>query len=64
MLTFLGPGGRTRGVLEVGALLGHLTRVGLVGPKESVASVELGNEIMGGAGATWVHRFDVVHADP
>ena len=64
MLTFRGPRGRTRGVLDVGALLGHLTRVGLVRPKEAVASVELGNEIMGGAGATWVHRFDVVRADP
>jgi hypothetical protein len=43
----------------VGGLLGHLGRAGLLRPDERVASVELGNEIMGGAGTTWVHRFDV-----
>lgn len=59
MLTFRGPGGRTRGVLDIGALLGHLSRTGLVRREESVAGVELGNEIMGGAGTTWVHQFDV-----
>lgn len=58
-LSFRGPSGRTRGCLPVGTLLGHLRRAGLVRGGESVASVELGNAIMGGAGTTWVHRFDV-----
>jgi hypothetical protein len=47
------------GSLPVGALLGHLRRAGLVRGGESVASVEMGNAIMGGAGTTWVHRFEV-----
>jgi len=58
-LSLRGPSGRTRGLLPVGALLGHLRRAGLVRGGESVASVEMGNAIMGGAGTTWVHRFDV-----
>jgi RNA polymerase sigma factor (sigma-70 family) len=49
----------TRGTVDLGALLGHLVRLGRARPDQHVASIELGNEIMGGAGTTWIERFDL-----
>ena len=49
-------------------LLGHLPaqaaslperHLGLVSPDEYVASVEFGNEVVGGSGTTWVRKFAV-----
>jgi hypothetical protein len=36
-----------------------LTAAKLVSTSDYVASVEFGNEIMGGTGTTWIHHFDV-----
>lgn len=47
------------GSVDLGALLAHLVRHGLVPREHYVASVELGNEIQGGTGTTFVTRFDV-----
>lgn len=59
MLTLRGVGGRKSGALALGALLFELARRGLVESDEYLTSVELGNEVMGGAGTTFVERYDL-----
>lgn len=48
-----------RSTLNLAAFLQHLIDVGFARPDQYVASVELGNEIRGGAGTTWISRFEV-----
>lgn len=57
--TFRGTGGRTRGELALGALLSELLRRRAVRRDQHLTSVELGNEVMGGAGSSFVERFSV-----
>lgn len=59
LLSFKSPKVQHRGTISVHTLLDHLVRKGLVRPDEYVASVEFGNEVMGGSGTTWVKRFEV-----
>jgi hypothetical protein len=59
LLSFKSPTIRRKGRISIHALLEHLVNSKLVSPDEYVASVEFGNEVMGGAGTTWVRRFDL-----
>lgn len=59
VLTLRGVGGRHQGVLPFGELLTELVRRGLVDCSQFVTCTELGNEVMGGAGATFIERFKV-----
>ena len=40
-------------------MLRHLTAKKWINSSDYVASVEFGNEVMGGTGTTWVKHFDV-----
>lgn len=57
--TFRGPNGHRDGTIPFAAFLEHLVSDGRVGGDAFVASVELGNEIFGGSGTTWVEDYDV-----
>lgn len=59
VLTLRGPGGQCRGQIPLGQLLHRLARDGHVALQESVTCVELGNEVQGGAGRTFVEQFEV-----
>ncbi len=59
LLSFRSEHAAPRGTLDLKAFLLCLVGLGLARPEQSVASVELGNEIMGGAGTTWIARFEV-----
>lgn len=59
VLTLRGVGGRLRGKLALGELLADLAARRLVDPDQFVTCVELGNEIMGGAGTTFIEQFAV-----
>jgi hypothetical protein len=59
LLSFKSPTIRRKGTISIHALLRHLVESRLVRPDEYVASVEFGNEVMGGTGTTWVKRFDL-----
>lgn len=48
-----------RGALNLAAFLQHLIDLGFAQSDQYLASVELGNEIRGGAGTTWISRFEV-----
>lgn len=58
-LTLRGVGGHNAGTIPLGAGLGELVSRGLVDPELYLTSVELGNEIMGGAGTTFVEGFSI-----
>lgn len=55
-----GPRQRLEGTLKVDRFLDAMQSEGLLSPEHFVASVEFGNELMGGSGTTWVSEFDVV----
>lgn len=59
VLTLRGVGGRQQGTLALGALLVELGHRGLVEADQYVTCVELGNEVMGGVGTTFVERFAI-----
>jgi len=59
VVTLRGAGGKRRGTLPFGALLGELVRRGHAEPEHHVTCVELGNEVMGGAGTTFVEEFGI-----
>jgi RNA polymerase sigma factor (sigma-70 family) len=50
---------RRAGTLDVHALLSVLTRKRWISDQLSVTSLELGNEIWGGSGTTWLRRLDL-----
>jgi hypothetical protein len=47
------------GIIDVRALLDYLLAQRLVSADDWIACCELGNEVSGGHGTTWVKRFDV-----
>lgn len=57
VLTLRGVGGRHAGSVPLGELLDRLVAAGLVASDQFVTCVELGNEVMGGAGTTFVEAF-------
>ncbi len=59
LLSFKSPTVQRQGTISIDTLLRHLVEKKLVDPSEYVASVEFGNEVMGGTGTTWVKRFDL-----
>jgi hypothetical protein len=59
LLSFKSPERQLKGRIDIAALLRHLTAAKLVSTSDYVASVEFGNEIMGGTGTTWIQHFDV-----
>lgn len=59
LLSFKSPHVQRKGTISIHTLLDYLVKKQLVNPEEYVASVEFGNEVMGGSGTTWVKRFDV-----
>jgi hypothetical protein len=59
LLSFKSKAIRHKGSIGIDTLLKYLVEKKLVGPEQSVASIEFGNEVMGGRGTTWVKRFDV-----
>ncbi len=50
---------RRKGVIDMLAVLRYLADKQVIDPNHYVASVEFGNEIMGGSGTTWVKRFEI-----
>ncbi len=59
LYSFKSPTVQHRGTISIHQLLAHLVQKGHVDPNHYVASVEFGNEVMGGSGTTWVKRFEV-----
>jgi hypothetical protein len=59
LYSFKSPTVRHQGTISIHQLLDHLVKKGHVNPSHYVASVEFGNEVMGGSGTTWVKRFEV-----
>lgn len=51
------------GTLDLKLLLDRLAATGHLDPQHHVASVEFGNEVVGGSGSTWVRHFEV-RAEP
>jgi len=59
LLSFKSPTIQHKGTIGIDTLLKHLVSLKLANPDDYLASIEFGNEIMGGAGTTWVRRFEV-----
>jgi hypothetical protein len=59
LYSFKSPDIQHRGRISVDAMMRYLVAEQHVNPADQIASVEFGNEIMGGTGTTWVERFDV-----
>ncbi len=59
ILTFKSPKVQPTGTIEIHTLLKYLVDAGQANPDHYVASIEFGNEIMGGSGVTWVKDFEV-----
>ena len=50
---------RRKGTIDMHAVLSHLVKHGHIQAEHYVASIEFGNEVMGGSGTTWVKRFEL-----
>jgi hypothetical protein len=59
LYSFKSPTVQHQGTISIHQLLAYLAQKGHVDPNHYVASVEFGNEVMGGSGTTWVKRFEV-----
>jgi hypothetical protein len=59
LYSFKSPTIQHEGSISIHTLLSYMMKKQLVRPDEYVASVEFGNEVMGGTGTTWVKRFQV-----
>jgi len=59
LYSFKSPKIQHQGTISVHSLLGYMSQKNLIKQDEYVASVEFGNEVMGGTGTTWVKRFDI-----
>ena len=59
LLSFKSRSQEPQGRLEIHEFLKYLAGKGLLNANEYVASVEFGNEIMGGEGTTWIKRLEV-----
>jgi hypothetical protein len=64
LLSFKSPTIQRKGTLGIDTLLRHLVGLKLVNPNDYLASVEFGNEVMGGSGTTWVKRFEIEVGPP
>jgi hypothetical protein len=58
-LAYKGPPGRLAGSLPVDAFVRDAVSRGFASADHFVSGVEFGNECAGGAGTTWVRRYDV-----
>jgi hypothetical protein len=63
LLTFKSPAVARKATLPLHEILQHLVKTSLLPPDEFVASVELGNEVMGGRGITWIKHLELI-AEP
>ena len=59
LLSFKSPEKQHNGRIDIAALIRYLVEKQLAAPSDYVASVEFGNEVMGGTGTTWIRHFDV-----
>ncbi len=59
LLSFKSPTIQHSGTISIHKMLEHLVEAKLIDPNHYVASVEFGNEVMGGSGTTWIKRFEV-----
>jgi len=59
-----GPNHQLQGVIQLQPLFERLLQKNVIRGDRFIASVELGNELMGGSGTTWVQDFDVLVAPP
>jgi hypothetical protein len=59
LLSFKSPTVQRKGTISIDTLLKHLVGLKLANPDDYLASIEFGNEVMGGSGTTWVKRFDI-----
>ena len=59
LYSFKSPTPQHKGEIKIHALLAYMLSKNLVSPQEYVASIEFGNEMMGGTGTTWVRRFEI-----
>jgi len=59
LLSFKSPTIQHKATISIHSLLKHLVESKLVNASDYVASVEFGNEVMGGSGTTWVEHFEV-----
>lgn len=59
LYSFRSPTRQLKGQIPIDALLRYMVGKGLVNPEEYIASVEFGNEVVGGSGTTWVKKFAV-----
>jgi hypothetical protein len=59
LYSFKSPTISHEGSISIHTLLSYMIKKQLVRADEYVASVEFGNEVMGGTGTTWVKRFQV-----
>ena len=59
LLSFKSPEKQLKGSIDIAALVRYLVEKQLASPSDYVASVEFGNEVMGGTGTTWIRQFDV-----
>lgn len=59
LYSFRSPTRQLSGRIPIDELLRYMTGKGLVSANDYVASVEFGNEVVGGSGTTWVRRFAV-----
>jgi hypothetical protein len=57
--TFKSATVRHKGVIPIDALIAYMVDKKFVKPTEYVASVEFGNEVVGGTGTTWVKQYEV-----
>lgn len=59
LYSFRSPTRQLAGRIPIDALLRYMVEKGLVSADEYIASVEFGNEVVGGSGTTWVRKFEV-----
>jgi hypothetical protein len=59
LLSFKSPKKQLKGHIDIAALLRYLVEKQLASSNDYVASVEFGNEVMGGTGTTWIRHFDL-----
>jgi len=59
LLSFKSPTIQRKAAVRIDTLLKYLVGLKLVNPNDYLASVEFGNEVMGGSGTTWVKHFQV-----
>ena len=60
LLTFKSPAIARKATVPLHEILQHLMQTSLLPADEFVASIELGNEIMGGSGITWIKHLELI----